>query len=186
MREWRMRNLIIVLGAVTGRTAEEFEANRKILRDASKELALKGWTPLNLGDMYYSWEDDERFVYETFMEFSTSIIVTCGSRGIPCCFVENWIFSDGARDDWDTCETFGVTKWESKDVPNASEWNGTDVTDAVITLLGERNQKGIASYGHRLIAEDGRDNERDIIEELSDALQYAVKEIVGLRRRLGA
>jgi hypothetical protein len=118
-----LRPLIIVLGAITGRTPEEFEANRKILRDTAKECALKGWTPINFGDLFYQWEQDERFTYEDFMAFSTSTIVTLGSRGIPCCFAENWIFSSGATDDWHTCENFGVTKWESQDVPNAEDFH---------------------------------------------------------------
>ncbi|MDB4430963.1 hypothetical protein N9137_01080 [Pseudomonadales bacterium] len=51
------------------------------------------------------------------------------------------------------------------------------VTDEVIKLLNDRREIGTAEYGTELLAgkPDGRNRFRDLIEELADALIYAVQ-----------
>lgn len=62
------------------------------------------------------------------------------------------------------------------DQPAPVPQSGPDVTDRVIEILQTRREQGISEYGHSLRLWDGRDNMQDLIEELADALQYAVKE----------
>ena len=51
----------------------------------------------------------------------------------------------------------------------------TDVTESLIALLRERQQKGIETYGTSLFTFNGRDSTRDLVEELVDAAQYALQ-----------
>lgn len=52
---------------------------------------------------------------------------------------------------------------------------GASVTEAIIAFLREREAKGIATYGRSLETFNGRDATRDLLEELIDALQYAMQ-----------
>ncbi len=51
----------------------------------------------------------------------------------------------------------------------------TDVTDELIAKLQARREHGTKKYGGTLQPFDGRNTERDIEEELLDALQYTTK-----------
>lgn len=163
---------ILVYGAITGRTPDEYEANREILRRTAKECAAKGWTPINIGDMFLGWENDPNCDYELFMDFSTSMIMSLGAQlGVPVCFAENWIFSGGATCDWHSCENYGVTHWESQDVPQADSGK-IDVTGEVFRTICAQNAKGLSKYGARLHSDTEVDAKQFGKEEVADAVQY--------------
>lgn len=48
----------------------------------------------------------------------------------------------------------------------------TDVTEALIALLRERQQRGIETYGRTLETWNGRNSPRDALEEQIDSIQY--------------
>lgn len=61
----------------------------------------------------------------------------------------------------------------------------TTIREIAIEFLDKAQARGMASYGRPLEdADDGRDWLVEVIEELTDALQYASKEIRDLRKRL--
>lgn len=47
--------------------------------------------------------------------------------------------------------------------------------ESFLTMLAEREQKGIATYGRTLQAFNGRDAVQDALEEVIDAFQYLVQ-----------
>lgn len=76
-------------------------------------------------------------------------------------------------------------KWneQNEPIPNGGE----SMHDAVIHLLGERKSIGIERYNTVLQTFNGRDPGRDLIEELADAMVYAMqlrKENIALKKRV--
>ena len=49
------------------------------------------------------------------------------------------------------------------------------VTRLLMSLLAEREKRGIETYGKSLETFNGRDAPRDLVEELIDACQYALQ-----------
>jgi hypothetical protein len=61
-------------------------------------------------------------------------------------------------------------------MPNGGGAAGTPVArELFLTMLLEREQRGIATYGRSLHAHNGRDAIRDALEELIDCWQYLVQ-----------
>ncbi len=70
-----------------------------------------------------------------------------------------------------------------EDQPLPLAVDGPNMQDLVIADLEARKQVGLQRYGQLLKADDGRDNLRDLYEELMDALVYLRKEIYRRDRR---
>ncbi|HYE76692.1 MAG TPA: hypothetical protein VEI97_01785 [bacterium] len=53
---------------------------------------------------------------------------------------------------------------------------GEPVVPRLIELIQARRDQGVRTYGRELATFDGRDTNRDLVEELVDATKYALKD----------
>jgi len=172
-----MRPPIIICGAISADSFEGYAQNRQFLDNIAHELFKKGWSPINFGSMFHGWESEP---HEDMMDITTSIISTLGGFGIPVAFAENWPFSKGACMEWELCENEGITHWESKEVPDAGEWNHIDVSGELKKIIRQQNAKGLVKYGERLKVNNGRDPKLDALEEAVDLCHYLTQTVLAL------
>lgn len=168
MRQYRPT--IVVLGALSANTQPEVDANIWLVDKVCRELVAKGWAPINFHTMYRGWEIHTD--YDTMMSITTSVVRSLGSAGIPCCFVENWPFSNGACEEHDICESLNIVHWESKEVPDAADWIRDDVICASIRDQLQRRAIGVKTYGEALRPYNGRNSLQDAYEEVLDLAHY--------------